>query len=256
MDPIAHVVGCYRYLVKSMAAQPLAEAQVGWHGIEYDRRYAFRRVDATGGFPWLTATRFPALIRYRPECDADADPSVPGDVRVTTPDGETFVLDDPALARRISTAYGHEVELMQLDRGTFDEASLSLISTRTIAAIAHDTGSGLDARRFRPNLVVEVHGDVHPSEDGWLGERLAIGTAGGPAIVITQRDARCSMINLDPETGASDPHVLKSVVQQRENFAGVYGVVVRPGGLRIGAAVHRGHGAAAGSSPAGMRTTH
>jgi MOSC domain-containing protein YiiM len=42
------------------------------------------------------------------------------------------------------------------------------------------------------------------------------------------------MINIDPDTAAPDPQVLKTVVRLNENNAGVYGTVVQTGTIRVG----------------------
>ena len=57
--PIGRVRSLFRYPVKSMAGVSLEHASLGWHGIEGDRRFAFRRVTEKGGMPWLTASRLP-----------------------------------------------------------------------------------------------------------------------------------------------------------------------------------------------------
>jgi uncharacterized protein YcbX len=48
------------------------------------------------------------------------------------------------------------------------------------------------------------------------------------------RDARCMVINLDPDTGTQDARVLKTVVRLNKNNAGVYGTVVQTGTIRVG----------------------
>ena len=51
---IGHVEAIFRYPVKSMAGERLEVANLGWHGLDGDRRLAFRRMDDRSGFPWLT----------------------------------------------------------------------------------------------------------------------------------------------------------------------------------------------------------
>jgi uncharacterized protein YcbX len=51
---------------------------------------------------------------------------------------------------------------------------------------------------------------------------------------VTMRDARCAMLNLDPNTAEPDARVLKTVVRLNQNNAGVYGTVVRTGMISIG----------------------
>ena len=58
-----------------------------------------------------------------------------------------------------------------------------------------------------------------------------------PAVAVTMRDVRCSMVNFDPDSAASAPEMLKSVVREHQNTAGVYGVVTRIGRLAVGQTV-------------------
>jgi hypothetical protein len=53
-------------------------------------------------------------------------------------------------------------------------------------------------------------------------------------IGITNRDERCSMVNFDPDSARPAPEVLKAVVRERDNKAGVYGTVIRRGSLAVG----------------------
>ena len=55
-----------------------------------------------------------------------------------------------------------------------------------------------------------------------------------PAITVTMRDVRCSMVNLDPDSASPAPEVLKSVVRANQNNAGIYGAVTRIGRLAVG----------------------
>ena len=57
---------------------------------------------------------------------------------------------------------------------------------------------------------------------------------GTPAISLTLRDVRCSMLNLDPDSARPTPEILKAVVGAHQNTAGVYGVVTRIGRLAVG----------------------
>ena len=57
------------------------------------------------------------------------------------------------------------------------------------------------------------------------------------AIAITNWDERCAMINYDPDSAESSPEILKAVVQQRNNKAGVYASVFRRGRVRVGQSI-------------------
>jgi uncharacterized protein YcbX len=231
MREVGVVTGLFRYPVKSMAGERLQEAIVGWHGLEGDRRYAFRREDAPGGFPWLSAGRLASLVLYRPQVRDGVD----GAMTVATPAGATLELDGEALADELSAAFGSRVSLMRLDHGTFDDAKLSLITESTIGSLARECGRELDTRRFRPNVVVRTTAAGAFPEEGWVGARLRFGAEdAGPVMGVTQRDVRCAMIGLDPDTGAADPAILKTTVRVSDTCAGVYGAPLRTGRVRIG----------------------
>jgi len=129
--------------------------------------------------------------------------------------------------------------MMQLRHGIFDEASISVIASDTVREIGRLAGQSLDIRRFRPNVVVRSLRPVPFQEDEWLGGVLSFGKKDdddddAPAIAVTTRDVRCSMVNLDPDTATPAPEVLKAVVRVHQNTAGIYGAVTRIGRLAVG----------------------
>jgi hypothetical protein len=232
MIEVGRVCEVVRYPVKSMAGIPVEAAVLGWHGLEGDRRFALRRVGDESAFPFLTAGRFPQLIRYRPIA---LDEKTFEPARVVTPDGAEIDLRGPELQAEIGQRFGKgSVELMKLKHGIFDEAPISIISLATIAGIGREAGVELDRRRFRANVFLETESTEVFHEDAWVGKTLEIGDA---AVTVTLRDERCVMVNLDPDTAEQDPRVMKAVVKMSDNYAGVYGTVVRTGMLRVGDAV-------------------
>src|SRR5205085_9214810 len=117
--------------IKSMAGARLESAKIGWHGLEGDRRLAFRRRADRGAFPWLIASRLPELLLYEPFGRQDTT-GEPLPTHVRTPDGREFGLTDEALIKEIATRHRADVELMQLRHGIFDEAAVSAIALGTI----------------------------------------------------------------------------------------------------------------------------
>jgi uncharacterized protein YcbX len=235
---IGRIEGLFRYPVKSMGGEPLAAATLGWHGLEGDRRLAIRRLADRGGFPWLTAGRLPELILFTPRRDQHAEPdALPG--HVVTPDGEALPVFGEALAAEIARRHGAPVELTHLKHGVFDDATISVIASETVAAISGFAGVGPDVRRFRPNVVIRLQDGQPFQEDAWVGRVLAFGDGeDAPAVAITMRDIRCAMVNLDPDSAAADPAVMKAVVRANQNGAGVYATVTRAGRLTVGQAIH------------------
>ena len=234
---IGHVEAIFRYPVKSMRGDRLEAADLGWHGLDGDRRLAFRRLDDRSGFPWLTATRLPDLLRFAPFRREDGAPGeLPTHVR--TPEGDELPVFGEELAADVGRRYGAPVQMMQLRHGIFDDASISVIASETVREIGRLAGRSPDVRRFRPNVVVRLLRPTPFQEDGWLGGVLSFGEGSdAPAVSVTMRDVRCSMVNLDPDSASAAPEMLKAVVRVNENNAGVYGTVTRVGRLAVGQTV-------------------
>jgi hypothetical protein len=88
---IGQIEAIFGYPVKSMRGEPLDAATLGWHGLDGDRRLAFRRLDERSGFPWLTASKLPELIHFSPQRRDDGnDQALP--THVLTPQGEAMPL--------------------------------------------------------------------------------------------------------------------------------------------------------------------
>jgi len=224
---VGRVVGLWRYPVKSMAAEVLAEVDVSWHGLAGDRRWAFVREGSThSGFPWLTLRERQDMSLYRPSL-AEPDRPETSPTVVQAPSGAVFDVADAALAAELCTAGGR---LIKQDRGVFDAFPISLITTRTIDSLGKIVGARLDVRRFRPNLLVEPTGETPFPEDDWVGRVLRIG---GLRMRIDKRDGRCIVITIDPETTSHNPAILRAVARDRRGCLGVYGSTVEPGRLAI-----------------------
>jgi uncharacterized protein len=237
MTQVGHVRQIVRYPIKSMAGIPTDSAFVGWHGLEGDRRFAFRRLNDKSSFPWLTASRLPELLLYKP-MGLDETAEEPTPTHILTPEGFELTLGSAELQNSVAEKFGSAVELMKLKHGIFDDASVSVINLATIAAIGVEAGQDLDIRRFRPNIVIAADAIDPFQEDTWIGGRLVFGSDGeGPILSLTMRDLRCVMINLDPDTARQDPRVMKAAVRLNDNNAGAYGTVVGTGRVTVGQSV-------------------
>jgi uncharacterized protein YcbX len=231
---IGQIEAVFRYPVKSMRGERLDTATLGWHGLEGDRRLAFRRLDERGGFPWLTASKLPDLILFTPQRRDGGNGEAPP-THVLTPEGEAMPLFREALAAEVGRRYKAPVQMMELRQGIFDEATISVITSDTVREVCRLAGRSADVRRFRPNIVVRSTRAVPFEEDEWVGGVLSFGKADeSPAVAVTMRDVRCAMVNIDPDSGDLAPEVLKTVVRAHENTAGIYGTVTRVGQLAVG----------------------
>lgn len=213
-----------------MRGHTLDSADVSWHGIAGDRRWAFIRGGMErSNFPWLTIREKPELWQYEPVFTEPDDPEASPTV-VRTPSGHELDVVDPALAAEL----GHGVRVIKQNRGVFDTAPLSIATTQAVADVSVRVGSALDVRRFRPNIVIDAPDGGACPEEAWVGHTLRIGAV---EVRVDQRDQRCVMINVDPATSAKDPAVLRVVAREREACFGVYGSTARPGRIAVGDSV-------------------
>src|ERR1700746_1506626 len=257
MSIVGKVESLWRYPVKSMRGEELDEAFAGYSGIYGDRLFAFRSSASPTGFPYLTAREQRRLLQYRPQFrypdkaarpinlmeaesmganPVSADPSELI-VDVETPEGRTLAVDDSALLELLRTDIDqkHQLTLMRSERAMTDCRPFSMFSLQSARQLAEETGAPIDKRRFRANVYVDLASGKGFAENEFVGRSLRIGSK--VIVTILERDARCMMIVLDPDTGEKMPAILKKVAQTHDGMAGVYGAVIVEGMLHKGDSV-------------------
>ena len=257
MSIVGKVDSLWRYPVKSMRGEELQGAFVGYPGVYGDRVFAFKSSVSPTGFPYFTAREQRKLLQYRPRFRhpdkaarpvnlAEAESKGAGPlladiselmVDIETPEGKTLAIDDPVLMEmlRASVDAKHELTLMRSHRAMTDCRPMSIFSLQSARQLSEETGMSVDKRRFRANVYVELASDQGFGENELVGRSLKI----GPKVVVNvlERDARCVLITLDPDTGEQSPAILKKVAQAHEGTAGVYGAVIIEGMLHKGDSV-------------------
>jgi MOSC domain-containing protein len=256
MSIVGTVDSLWRYPVKSMRGEELNEAFVGFAGVYGDRLFAFTSSGSPKGFPYLTAREQKEMLRCRPRFrhpDKAAQPinlteaesvgpgitplyADPSEliVDVETSSGETFAIDDPALINFLWNGVrdGHDITLLNSERALTDCRPLSLFSVQTARALGEELGVLADKRRFRANIYVDLASATGFGEDALVGRALRIGSK--VVLSILERDPRCKMITLDPDTGEANPEFIKRVAQAHDGKAGVYAAVLVEGKVRQG----------------------
>jgi uncharacterized protein YcbX len=234
-----------------MSGESLAEAFVGFSGVYGDRCYAFKSSAARKGFPYLNANVQQQMLRYRPKFRhperaakppnlAEAMSIAPGvtpanaepddlTLDVVTPSGAVVAIDDPALMEMLGEGLRGEnhLTLVRSDRALTDCRPVSLISLQTVRQVEAESGVPIDKRRFRANVYLDLAAGHGFAEDEFVGRRLRIGSSA--VVMVLERDPRCKMISLDPDTGEHDPEVLRKVAHAHAAFAGVYCAVLVEG---------------------------
>jgi len=237
-----------------MRGEELEEAFAGYSGIYGDRVFAFRSSANHKGFPYLTAREQRKLLQYRPRfrfpdkaarpvnlTEAESKNANPLSanleelvVDVETPDGKTVAIDDPALVEmlRADIDQKHQVTLMQSQRAMTDCRPVSIFSLQSAQQLAEETGTHVDKRRFRANVYVDLTSANGFAENELVGRSVRVGPKA--VIKVLERDSRCVVITLDPDTGEQAPALLKKVAQAHDGMAGVYGAVLVEGMLHKG----------------------
>jgi len=228
----------WRYPVKGMAAEPLAEALVTFAGILGDRVYAFADPAKPTDFPWVTARTWPRMILLRTSFNGTAPTSVeyPNAAKfqceVIAEDGRRFEVQAAELCEFLSQKFGHAVEFRFSERSMQDSRPVSIFGRKSLDALCNETGVKSDARRFRANFVIDWANGEARHEETLIGKRIKVGER--VELIVAKRDMRCKIITLDPDTAEAAPKVLEVVARNYEGCAGVYAVVLREGVIRRG----------------------
>lgn len=256
MTTIGTVESLWRYPVKSMAGDEVAEAFLGFAGVYGDRCYAIHDAAGRAGFPYFNGPKQPQMLLYQPRFRhpelaafppnmteaAAISPGVtyanagPADLAldVVTPTGEVIPIDDPALLPMLlgDVRGEHSLSLIRSDRALTDCRPLSLISLQTIRQLGDELNLELDKLRFRGNIYADLTANTGYGEDKFVGKKLRIGEQA--TIMVLEKDPRCKMISLDPATGEHNPEIFRHVAQTHGADAGIYCAVLVEGIVRTG----------------------
>jgi MOSC domain-containing protein len=126
----------------------------------------------------------------------------------------------------------HSLTLIRSDRSMTDCRPVSVFGIWTARQLSDEIGTAIDHRRFRANIYIDFESRRGFAEDELVGETLRIGPKA--TIAILERDPRCKMITLDPETAEQNPEVMRCVVGKHDGKAGVYAAVLIEGTIHSG----------------------
>lgn len=256
MSAIGVIESLWRYPVKSMRGEKLDQIFVSFAGVMGDRLYGIVNGDGNPAFPWYTIRDYEELLLYQPryknrsvtlqpENLAAAQKMPPGinplypdpnqfSVEVETPHGDIHSLDGNGFLEQLKTLTGNQsLSLHFTQRSQFDCRPLSLFSVQMRDLLTQELGMDIDKRQFRANFYVKWNDDKPALyENDLVGRRLKIGDQ--LEINVLERDPRCKVITVNPDTAAADPELIKHVAQSHEGYAGVYGAVLVEGIVKAG----------------------
>jgi hypothetical protein len=227
---IGTIAGLWQYPVKSMLGERRESLLLERRGVVGDRLYAVR--DEAGKFGSGKTTRrfrlMNGLFRFRANYDGETPV-------ITFPDSATLRGDDSAIHARLSDALGISVHLSrEADISHFDDGPIHLVTTASLRALGallaqDEIQDEADARRFRPNIVVETGGESF-LEDSWEGREILLGDH--VRLRVTKQTERCVMVNFAWDELGEEPRALRALAQAHDACMGVYADVLTPGILR------------------------
>jgi uncharacterized protein len=230
MQSLGQIASIHRYPVKSMAGESIEQSWLTESGLEGDRLYAFESSGAPAGMLRLTGRERREMLLYHPALRAD------GKVEVRRPTGPPLLVDSPEMLSHLATHIPNasQFTLTQSAAPQTDVRPLSLISRQTMEKLSAELGKGIDARRFRANLYL----DLDPGaldEDKLVGQTLRVGSTA--IILVRERIPRCRFITYDPESPvASDPlfALMKLLDREHQTRAGIYATIEQRGPIKAG----------------------
>lgn len=243
-----------RYPVKSMAGEELEQAFVGYGGILGDRSYAFERAAGPKGFPWHTGREQEDLLLFRPRFRHAQEVTLPihieasfgmapgvnpvfpsGEafaVDVTTPDGQLLPVNSDGLLAELERRSGHSVKLRFSERCLYDCRPISVFGNASARGLGDELGMAIDRRRFRANFYADWIENRPYRENELVGRTLQVGDR--LRVAVLERDPRCKMITIDPDTSKCEKRILHHVIASHDGTAGVYAAVLVEGIVRKG----------------------
>jgi uncharacterized protein YcbX len=268
---VGTIAELWRYPVKSMRGERLAQARVSERGVDGDRIYAVQ----DGETGKIASAKHPRLWDMLLQCAArynDAE----GAVAITLPSGQQVSSGQndveaalSALTGRVArltrsvpqraeierywpdvdglapsetvreTVTANELGLGAPGRTFFDYAPLHVLTTATLTTLSalHPSGQ-VDSRRFRPNLMIATLPDMGNGfvENDWVGRRLLIGSS--LRLRVSNPTPRCVVPTLSQAQLPADIDILRAIAAHNRPPVPALDNALRPC-LGIYAAVER-----------------
>jgi len=233
----------WRYPASSLAGERRDAIMVGPAGMAGDRMFGL--VDTSDNeiarpdreAKWHKVPR----IRTRLANDRDLE--------VAVPDGDWLVAPGTECDGAVSAYLGFAASIRPFSRenappayagpvtqARYTKAPIHLLTTASLARLkAQHPDGAADARRFRPNIVVDMaamEGSFPETE--WIGRKLAIGDL---LLTISEPCRRCGFTIIAQDGFDNDPAILRNLVRHNAHNLGVYCTVDRPAGIKVGDAM-------------------
>jgi uncharacterized protein YcbX len=260
---VGTLVSIHRYPVKSMMGEELISSRLGARGLEGDRRFALADSETGKIASAKNPAKWSNLFDFRATYLKEPETGQPPTVRITMPSGEYVQTGDGSLDAVLSAAVGRPARLLSIapDRSTleeywpdveglarrdevsdealpsetfFDCAVVHFVTTATLSELRRLYPKGqIEARRFRPNLVVGTVPElVGFAEGDWSGREVSVGNE--VRLKVTGPCGRCVMTTLAQGDLPRDIGVLRTAARYNKAQIGAYASVLQGGTVRRG----------------------
>lgn len=143
--------------------------------------------------------------------------------------------NQPEHVTRSRAADAGSSDLGQRNAAFSDGFPLLVITRSSLEALGELAAMQLDARRFRPNLVVS--GTEAWAEDDWLNRAISVGKGPNSVVLdVVKPCTRCRMTGIDVSTGEVGDEPLRTLVRHRPGTSFGMNLVARScvGRIRLG----------------------
>lgn len=234
---VARVTEIWRYPVSSLGGERVACADLTEEGVEGDREFGL--IDASTGQPAAPEreVRWRKALHLRSRCVAGEVP------KLSFPDDRTYSLDDATLNAALTDYFGFEVAIAShgnaaelagfpLTQFRHHHFPMHVLTTASLDHLAHlSRRPGLDSRRFRPSVLIELQNGGGFAEDAWIGSNIRIGDV---ELVVQEKSKRCGVTFISQPGIDEDPEILRNILRHNSRSLGVYCTVERRGTVRMG----------------------
>ena len=246
--PPARIASLYRYPVKGLSPEPLADVALAvGQTLPADRRYAIE--NGPSGFDpadprWMVKAYFLMLMRDEWLAALHSHFDDESGILTIRRDGAIAVQGNletaegrAAIERFFADSYAGSIKgppkVLSSDGHSFSDIArkvVSIINLASLRAIETIVGQPVHPLRFRANLYVE--GWPAWREFDLLDQTLAIGEV---RLKVVKRITRCAAVNVDPDRAARDLSIPQALMQRfGHNECGIYAEVIAGGTIGVG----------------------
>ncbi|MEK4198367.1 MOSC domain-containing protein [Cytobacillus sp. FSL K6-0265] len=236
MKKIGVLSSLLRYPVKSFGGENVESTRVLSYGVYGDRSHVI--VDESRQGKYLTITQYQEMAAYQAAFVGEEKEDTYPELQIHTANGERYGWTNGKWRRDLQLKSGRDLSFHSFTPsfvpiGAIEEAPLLLVTHSSLQYLSKQLGKmEIDAKRFRPNLIIHTDLNTPFSEHDWISNQMKIGEE--VVIEVTQPCERCMIITVDPKNGQRTPNIHKEIIRTNHNYFGVYAKVIQTGKVKLG----------------------